>query len=590
VQVRHPIPATPPETPNMSSPQSGDPFRQEVIDRISAHAGVDASIVDGALTRPPKANLGDFAFPCFTLAKQLKKAPPQIAADIAEKISGESNLLSSAVAAGPYVNISVHRDRFAEHYLRPAIQAGEDVGQSDEGNGKVVAIDYCSPNIAKPFHVGHLRSTIIGAALHRLYTKLGYTALGINHLGDWGTQFGKQIVGLKRWGTDDDINDLMSLNRLYVQYHDEEKKDADLGKELGDESRAWFRKQEEGDEEALELWRQIRQTSLDYLGRIFDRLGVSFEHTLGESFYNDKMDAVLKEATEKGITSESDGALIIDLNDAGIETPALLRKADGATLYMTRDLAAALYRKNEFNFDRMIYVVGTPQSLHFKQLFTCIQKLGYDWADECVHVNFGQVMGMATRKGNVVYLEDLLNEARDRSLKFVQEHVDKRSEVDDEEAVAEAVGLAAIVFNDLVRQRHRDYQFDWDNAISFEGDTGPYLLNAYARIAGILRKSGVELDPTVDFSSLSEDEAHVLVREVSDFPRVLRSAAETNEPSVLAGYLLELARALHSAYSKLRVKGEEESVAKARLLLFTVVKNVLGSGMRILGMTPLERM
>jgi arginyl-tRNA synthetase len=564
-----------------------NPFRQEAVSVLSRVTGLDEAAVDAALVRPPKPEMGDFAFPCFVLAKELKQAPPKIAADIAEKLAGELTLLAEANTAGPYVNLVVDRQQFAKTILHGAASLGAEVGQSTEGEGKVVAMDYSSPNIAKPFHVGHLRSTIIGSTLYRLFQKLGYTCVGINHLGDWGTQFGKQIVGLKRWGKPEDLKDLSALNKLYVKYHEEEK----AHPELADEAREWFRKQEAGDEEALELWREIRDTSLDYFKGIYDRLGVSFDHYTGESFFNDKMDAMVDRAEEKGLTSISESALIIDLSEHGIETPALLRKADGATLYLTRDLAAIYHRRETFNFHKLLYVVGTGQSLHFQQLFKVIDLMGDGFAKDCVHVNFGLVKGMSTRKGNVIYLEELLDEAKQRALDCMRSTVEKRSEVEDEEAVAEAVGIAAIFFSDIGKQqRIKDYEFSWDRAISFEGDTGPYLMYAHARIAGIIRKCGIELDPTADVSSLVEQEAHNLVALVSRYGEVLSDAARQYEPSVLGIYLLDLAHALHSAFNVLRVKGEEESVAKARLLLFTIVKNVLASGTRILGITPLERM
>ena len=562
-------------------------FRQEAVSVLSRATGLDEATVDAALVRPPKPEMGDFAFPCFVLAKTLGQAPPKIAAELATKVSDELTLLTEAKIAGPYVILVVDRQRFAADILHDAVAQGDDIGRSAEGEDKVIAMDYSSPNIAKPFHVGHLRSTIIGGALYRLFEKIGYTCVGINHLGDWGTQFGKQIVALKRWGRPEDIRDLTALNRLYVRYHEEEKEHP----ELADEAREWFRKQEAGDPEALELWRAIRDTSLDYFKGIYERLGVAFDHYTGESFFNDKMEAMVDRAEKKGLTSTSDGALVIDLGEHGIDTPALLRKADGATLYLTRDLAAIHYRRETFGFHKLLYIVGTAQSLHFQQLFTVLGLLGDDWAEDCVHVNFGLVKGMSTRKGNVIYLEELLDEAKQRALECMRSNVEKRMDVEDEEAVAEAVGIAAIFFSDIGKQqRIKDYEFSWDRAISFEGDTGPYLMYAHARIAGIIRKCGIELDPTADVSSLVEQEAHNLVTLVSRYGEALTDAARQYEPAVLGGYLLDLAHALHTAFNTLRVKGEEESVAKARLLLFTVVKSVLASGMRILGITPLQKM
>jgi arginyl-tRNA synthetase len=561
-------------------------FREEIVAAIARKTETEPDQVRAQLAVPPKLDMGDFAYPCFSLAKKLRKAPPAIAQDLAGKMASGLALIDKVEAAGPYVNFSVNRQLFAQAVLRDAIAKGSAFGQLKDGEGKVVLIDYSSPNIAKPFHVGHLRSTIIGGALYRLFQALGFKVVGINHLGDWGTQFGKQIVGVKRWGEPEDLTDLMKLNRLYVKYHQEEEKDP----KLADEAREWFRKQEAGDEEALALWRAIRDTSLEYFKKIYQRLGVQFDDYTGESFFNDKMAAVIKTAETKGLAQISDGALVIDLQVAGIKTPGLLRKADGATLYLTRDIAAAEHRHATHSFERLLYVVGSAQSLHFQQLFAVLKLLGHEWTDNCTHVNFGLVKGMATRKGGVVYLEQLLDEAKSRALAVMREHIEKRPELIDEEAVAEAVGIATIFFADLSRQRIKDYEFDWDRAISFEGDTGPYLLNAHARIAGIVRKCGVELDPDADLSTLVEPEAHQLVSLVARYEDVLREAARLCEPSVLAGYLLDLAHGLHGSYQSLRVKGEETQVAQARLLLFTVVKHVLAKGLGILGIPALERM
>lgn len=561
-------------------------FRAEATRIIARHTGLEPAAVADMLSVPPKPDLGDFAFPCFTLAKTLHKAPPLIAAELAENVRREIDLVQSVVAMGGYLNLTVNRVKFAESVLRDAVSQGDAYGEFDDGAGKTVVIDYSSPNIAKPFHVGHLRSTIIGGALYRIFKALGYTVVGINHVGDWGTQFGKQIVGLKRFGRAEDVRDLMALNRLYVKYHQEEEADSTLP----EEAREWFRRQEAGDPDAIELWRQIRDTSLDYFKGIYARLGIEFDSYTGESFFNDKMAAVIEEARGKGLTAISDGALIVGLAEEGIDTPALLEKGDGTTLYLTRDLAAAEYRYETYEPDRILYVVASAQSLHFKQLFAVLKLLGHTWAEDCVHVNFGLVHGMSTRKGNVIYLEELLDEAKQRALAYMRDHIEKRPELEDEGAVAEAVGIAAIFFSDLSKQRIKDYRFDWDLAISFEGDTGPYLMNAHARIAGIVRKCGVPLDTEADVSLLVEAEAHQLVRLIARYPEVLRESARLYEPSVLANYLLELARALHASYRVLRVKGEELPTAKARLLLFVSVKQVLHSGLALLGIQALDRM
>lgn len=538
------------------------------------------------MTSPPKPEMGDLSFPCFSLAKQLKKSPAGVAKELAASLKlAPSAMVDRIEAVGPYVNFALNKVRVSEEVLREAFEKGASYGSSGQGTGKTVVIDYSSPNIAKPFHVGHLRSTIIGAALYRIYERLGYKVVGINHLGDWGTQFGKQIVALKHWGKNEDLKDLMALNRLYVRYHQEEG----AHPELETEARDWFRRQEAGDPEALGLWRAIRESSLEYFKGIYQRLGVRFDEYAGESFFNDKMEAVVQDAGAKGLTTVSDGALIVDLSKRGIETPALLKKADGTTLYITRDLAAAQYRHKTYQFHKMLYVVGIGQALHFRQLFEVLKLMGCSWADSCAHVGFGLVHGMSTRKGNVVYLEELLDEARDRALKYMRDNVEKRQDLEDEAGVAQAVGLAAIFFSDLSRQRVKDYTFEWDRAIAFDGDTGPYLMVAYARIAGIVRKCGLELDPKADLSNLQEPEAYALVRLVAQFGDMCQEAASVNEPSILANYLLDLAHALHSSYYKLRVKDEGKVVAGARLYLFSVVKSVLASGMGLLGIPSLEK-
>jgi arginyl-tRNA synthetase len=561
-------------------------FRDEAVSFLAAETGLDRSRVDALLTVPPRMEMGDYAFPCHAVAKLRKAAPAAVAVELAAASLGRLRLLAGAEAAGGYLNLRVDRVLFTRAVLEAAVGAGTRYGDSTVGAGRTVVIDYSAPNIAKPFHVGHLRSTIIGAALYRIYAKLGYHVVGVNHLGDWGVQFGTLIVGLRRWGRPDDIHDLDALNRHYVRYHKEEEIDPTIR----EEAREWFRRQEAGDPEAIGLWRQIRETSLEYFQATYARIGVHFDSFDGEAFYNDKMEPVIQEAVEKGVATESEGALIIDLATEGIETPALLRKTDGATLYITRDLAAALYRRKTYDFHAMLYVVGSDQHLHFEQLFACLRRLGYTWAADCRHVSFGRVLGLSTRKGTAVYLAEYLDEARERVRAYMEAHPENRPVEVDVDAVAEELGKAAIYFADLSRQRVKDVQFDWDRACSFDGDTGPYLVNAHARIAGIIRKSGVDLDPGAEVSVLAEPEAQALVRLISKYPDALRAAAAANEPSELATYLLEVAHALHAGYNVLRVKDAPADVAPARRLLFEAVRVVLAGGLGLLGITPLERM
>ena len=563
-----------------------DDFRGEAARVIARHAELEREAVERMLTVPPKPDMGDFAFPCFTLAKKWRKAPPLIAQEIAEKASGDLDLLCGAQALGGYVNLSVDRARFADAVLREATSAGEAYGRCEDGAGQTIAIDYSSPNIAKPFHVGHLRSTIIGGALVRIFEVLGYKVIGINHVGDWGTQFGRQIAGLKtvrkargRRRPDEPQPPLRQVPRGGGQRPGAGGggtgvvPSPGIGRPCGAGALA------PNPRHQPRLLQADLRTARRALRLLHGRVVLQRQDGRGH-----------RGGPGQGLAEVSDGALIIDLSEEGIDTPALLEKADGTTLYLTRDVAAARYRHDTYGCDRIVYVVASGQSLHFRQLFTVLKMLGHAWSEDCVHVNFGLVQGMSTRKGNVIYLEELLDEARDRALAYMRGQIEKRLVLEDEETVAEAVGIAAIFFADLSKQRIKDYRFDWDLAISFEGDTGPYLMSAHARIAGILRNCGVDPDPDADVSPLVEPEAHRLVSLVARYPEALREAARQYEPSVLANYLLELARGLHASYTVLRVKGEEAGKAQARLLLFTAVKQVLRSGLTILGIRPLERM
>lgn len=559
-------------------------YQKEAVKLVVGATGLQQSEVIARMTVPPKPDLGDFAFPCFSLAKHFRNSPVNIAADLAAKIKPHCERIASVNHSGPYLNFWVDKRRFTHEVLCQVFAHGPDYGSADQGQGKTICIDYSSPNIAKPFHVGHLRTTIIGACLYRVYQKLGYRVVGINHLGDWGTQFGKMMVAIQRFGKPTDVNDLDALNKLYVRFHAEETP------ELTAVARENFHRLEAGDPEIKAIWQAIRDTSLDYYKKVYARIGVSFDSFTGESFYNDKMDAVIDDARYKKVLLTSKGALIIDLEDEGIHTPALLGKADGTTLYLTRDIAAAVYRKKTYDFHKMLYVVGVEQNLHFNQLFACLKRLGHGWAEDCAHVNFGKVPGLSTRAGNAIDLESVFDEAARRIRDYMRDNEDSRPEIEDPLYVSEQVGKAAIFFSFLSRQRIKDYPFDWDRVCSFEGDTGPYLMNAYARIAGIIRKCGVEINPEVDAGLLVEPEAQNLVSLVSRFPFVIRSVTRNYEPHLLATFLLELSRGVHSVYKALRVKGEASALAEARLLLFFTVKTVLGEGMRLLGITPLEKM
>lgn len=542
--------------------------------------------VAALLEQPADPSHGDMALPCFKLAKELKQPPPKIAADLAARLSGGERPYS-AIAMGPFLNFRIRPALVMQHVLDEVFSRRERYGTSELGAGKTIVMDYSAPNIAKPFHVGHLRSTIIGNSIRRLHEALGYRVVGINYLGDWGKQFGLLVHAFRKWGDEAELekNPIAHLVELYVRANREAESDPSIH----EEARRIFAGMEAGQEEALALWRHFRELTIEEAQRVYARLGVSFDDYSGESRYQGKMEPVVGELKAKGLLTVSQGAEVVDLSADGLNV-ALIRKSDGATLYLTRDLAAARDRWERYCFEKMFYVVAADQTLHFRQLFRILELLGHEWAGRCRHVEFGRVHGMSTRKGQAVFLDDLLNEGKARAYERMQANPEKFAEVEDPEATADAIGISAIVFADLCNRRIKNYDFDWDRFLSFEGRTGVYLQNAHARVAGIIRKSGVELAERVDVSLLSEPEMVELARLLLQYPEQVRRAAEACEPSVIANYLLDAAGALHKAYHEHRVKGERAALAEARLRLFWSAQVVLASGMRLLGMTPLERM
>ncbi|MBE7559883.1 arginine--tRNA ligase [bacterium] len=514
------------------------------------------------------------------------RAPNKVAARLAAQLSGGERSYEAA-ALGPFLNFRIKPDVLMESVLDRIYRERERYGTSQVGAGKTVVIDYSSPNIAKPFHVGHLRSTIIGNSIRRLYEALGYRVVGINYLGDWGKQFGLLVYAFRRWGSERKLreNAIGHLVELYIQAN----REAEADPSIHEEARRIFAGMEAGDEKTLALWRRFRELSIEEARRVYARLGVSFDEYSGESCYQGKMEPVVQDLKKKGLLTVSEGAEVVDLSGDGLGV-ALIRKRDGATLYLTRDLAAARDRWERYHFDRLFYVVAADQTLHFKQLFRILALLGHEWADHCRHVEFGRVHGMSTRKGEAVFLDDLLNEGKARAFERMRENPEKFAEVDDPEATADVAGISAILFADLCNRRIKNYDFDWDRFLSFEGRTGIYLQNAHARVAGIIRKAGVELVEEVDVGQLSEPEMIELARLLLHYPDQVARAAEACEPSVIANYLLDVAGALHKAYHEDRVKGEARARAQARLRLFWSAQIVLASGMRLLGMTPMEKM
>lgn len=536
---------------------------------------------------PPSYDMGDYAMPCFKLAKIFRKAPNIIAEEIVKKIS-ENEYFEKIENVGPYVNFFINKKVLAETVLNEVLEKGQMYGSSNLGEGKNVIVEFSSPNIAKPFHIGHIRTTVIGNALYRIYKFLGYNAIAINHLGDYGTQFGKLIVAFKRWGDKAVVeeNPIPELLKLYVKFHEEAEKEPNLD----DEARNWFKKLEDGDNEAKELWQWIRDVSLKEFNRVYDMLGIKFDSYAGESFYSDKMPEVIDILHEKGLLKESEGAEIVDLEPFGMP-PALIKKSDGSTLYITRDIAAAIYRKRKYNFYKNIYVVASQQNLHFKQLKKVIQLMGYDWADDCVHVPFGMVSlengTLATRKGRVVFLEDVLNKAIEKTKEIILE---RNPNLEDKDKVTKQVGIGAVIFQELSNSRIKDYVFSWERTLSFEGETGPYVQYSYARANSVINKANIEIDGDVDYSLLTNDESVEVIRLIQGLPRVIIDAMEKNEPSFITRHITDIAQAFNKFYHECPIIVEDEKVKKARLLLVYATMTTLKIGLNLLGIETPEKM
>ena len=562
-------------------------FKAEIASAIAQTLDIDKNDVLEAVEIPPDKAMGDYAYPCFRLAKVLRKAPPLIAADLAEKIQLPS-FVKEVKVVGAYLNFFTDKSVFAETIISKVFAEKENYGKSKEGEGKNIVIDYSSPNIAKPFHVGHLRSTVIGNAIYKIYEFLGYNCVGINHLGDWGTQFGKLITAYKMWGNAEAVekDGISELMRIYVKFHEEAEKDPSLN----DTARAWFVKMQDGDEEAISLWKWFKDISLKEFERVYKTLDVSFDSYAGESFYNDKMAAVVEELKEKNLLKESNGAMIVDLEDAKMP-PCLIIRSDGGTLYATRDITAALYRKKTYDFEKCIYVTAIDQNLHFAQWFKVIEKMGYDWYKDLVHVPFGLVSlesgKLSTRKGNVVLMEDLLSEAVKKTAAIIEE---KNPDLPNKEEVAKEVGIGAVIFDDLYNGRIKDIVFSWEKMLSFEGETGPYVQYTNARACSVLRKAEEEADGNVDFSLLTDDVTVEVIKLIASFNDKVKDAAERYEPSVVSRYLVDLAQAFNKFYHDNSILNAEENTRKARLAVVKAVSLVLTSGLALLGIKAPEQM
>ncbi len=560
----------------------------EIVSALKAafdNADLTADAIAQVIEIPPDTTMGDYAFPCFRLAKTLRKAPPMIADALKDAI--HAPFLKEIQSVKGYLNFYIDRATYAREVLAAIARQGEAYGGSDVGAGKTVCLDYSSINIAKRFHIGHLSTTMIGNALKNMYEFHGYKTVGINHLGDWGTQFGKMVAAYKLWGNREEVEQggVDAMVSLYVRFNAE----AEEKPELNDLGRAWFKKIEDGDEEALSIFNWFKEVTLADARRVYDILGVSFDSYAGESFYNDKMDRVIDELKAKNLLVESEGAQIVDLSEYGMP-PFIILRSDGATLYATRDLAAALYRKDTYDFAKCLYVVAYQQDLHFRQLFKTLELMGYDWAKNCEHVAFGMVSfegeSLSTRKGHVVYLDDVLNKAVEKALAIIEE---KSPDLENKEEVAQQVGIGAVIFFDLYNSRIKDIDFWWDRALNFDGETGPYVQYTHARSCSVLRKAG-ECAAQPNYDGLATPEAQDVIRLLEQFPGTVADAIDRNEPSLITRYSVGLAQAFNKFYYENRILDDDMGVRAARLELTRDTKQVIATALRLIGIGAPERM
>ena len=569
-------------------------FKKEIAKSISTVVSIDKEILKSYIEIPKDTKNGDYAFPCFRLAKELKKAPPMIANDIKEKLVVDETIIEKVEIAGGYLNFYIRPEVFTKEVLHE-ISKQEKYCSCNLGKGKNIVIDYSAPNIAKPFHIGHLRSTVIGAALYRIYKYLGYNAIGINHLGDYGTQFGKLIEGYKRWGEEYDIdsNPIDELTKIYIRINQACKEDESILQACRDN----FKKLEDGDKYCVEIWKKFRELSLQEFQKVYNLLGSKFDSWNGEAFYSDKMPEVISILEKTGKLVESQGARIIDLEESGINTPCIIEKSNGSTTYATRDLAAILYRARTYDYDKVLYVTSYEQVLHFKQVFEVAKLLGLDekYTKGLEHVSFGMVLlptgKMSTREGNMIKLEDLLQEAISRAKEIIEQ---KNPELENKEDVAKKVGLGAVIFNDLANSRVKDEIFEWDQILNFQGETGPYIQYTYVRTQSVLEKAGAKGKvlsyDMVNVDKLNDVYSQNIVKLLYGFSDILVQVTEKNEPSILSRYLIELAKAFSVFYNENRIMVEDNELQNSRIYLTYAVGKVLKNGVELLGMEMPEKM
>lgn len=562
-------------------------YKKNISELIENVIGID---VYDLIEIPPDKNMGDFALPCFKLSKELKKAPQVIALDLKDKFSHE--IISKVEALGGYLNFFVNKSIFSKNVLTHVLSSKNNYGNSNDGEGKTVIVEYSSPNIAKPFHIGHLFTTVIGNSLYRIYKSQGYDVVGINYLGDWGTQFGKLIYAYKQWVDLENLerNPISELFRIYVKFHNE----AEINPSIEDEGRKYFKMLENGDEECRKLWNKFRSLSLVEFEKLYKMIGVKFDSYDGEAFFSDKMDNVINEIESKGLLEESFGAKVVKLDDFNMP-PCIIKKADGATIYATRDIAAAMYRKEKYDFYKNIYVVGTPQALHFRQIFKTLELMGHSWANDCVHVGFGLVKfkdkKLSSRKGEVILLEELLK----MSVEKIKEVINvKNPSLLNKDDVSKKVGIGAIVFNYLKMNRERDIIFDFDEVLSFEGETGPYVQYTFARAKSILNKSGIDIDK-IEFSKyvslLVDDNEVSLVKVLGDFNNQIKMSINLLEPSVVTRYVIDVAKNFNKFYNLNHILNlENDDLKIARLVLVYATTIVIKNALYLIGVETVDEM
>ena len=572
-------------------------FKKLIAETVYDEAlGLSLEEIEGMIEIPADESMGDYAFPCFRLAKALRKAPQLIAADIAAR-AGDAEAFEKVENVNAYVNFFIDRAYFAGEVVDEVNRLGSAYGRSNTGEGRTVIVEYSSPNIAKPFHIGHIRSTVIGNALYKLYDAVGFDVIRINHLGDYGTQFGKMIVAYRKWGSEEELakDPIKSLLGYYTRFH----KEAEEHPELEDEARETFVKLEAGEPEELALWEKFRKLSLEEFNRVYDMLGITFDSYAGESFYSDKMPRFIQELKDKGLLIESQGAQIVDLEPYDLGA-AMITKSDGSSLYVTRDIAAAVYRKETYDFYKCIYVVASQQNLHFKQWKKVLELMGYEWQKDCIHVPFGlvslsdgdDIKMMSTREGRVVFLEDVLNTAVAKTAEIMREKDAQGVDIDE---VSKEVGIGAVIFQELSNNRIKDYVFSWDKVLNFDGETGPYVQYTHARASSVLRKAaaaGVDVESIdkINPAHLSSDSAYTLAKLLYRVPEVVEEAAAKYEPSIVTRHLVDIAQSFNKFYHDEHILVDDEDEKNAKLALVKASRTVLANCLGLLGIAAPERM